>query len=199
VPVLVIGANLWIASSARPYLYTAAHELPAKPVVIVPGTLVEHGIPHKVLVERLAAALTLYKAGKAGRILVSGNRRDAHYDEVAVMHRWLTRRGVPEADILDDPAGYRTLDTMQRAARVFGVTSAIVCSQGANLPRAVYLARHAGIDAVGLVVDPKRRKHVLSIPHETMGSALAMVDTAIGRRARVLTAPQDMRTTAALR
>ena len=35
-------------------------------------------------------------------------------------------------------------------AAALGVRSALVVSQGYHLPRALYLARHAGIDAVGV-------------------------------------------------
>lgn len=101
------------------------------------------------------------------------------------MFRWLVDNGVRKADIAVDPAGYRTLDTMQRAVRVFGVKEAIVCSQGVHLARAVFLARSAGIDAVGFIADPRRSVHVMAVPHETLGSALAVLDVVVGRGPRV--------------
>jgi SanA protein len=192
IPTVVVGANLWVFSSANPYMYADGGKLPARSIAIVPGTKVEGGIPSVGLRQRLAAALSLYKTGKVRAILVSGNRRDARYDEATAMFRWLVDNGVREADIAVDPAGYRTLDTMQRAVRVFGVKEAIVCSQGVHLARAVFLARRAGIDAVGFVTDPRRSAHVMAVPHETLGSALAVLDTALGRGARVLGPPQPM-------
>ena len=100
-----------------------------------------------------------------GRILVSGDHGTAAYDEVNAMHRWLVGHGVPSEDIFLDHAGLRTWDTMVRAARVFGIDGAVVCTQRFHLPRALYLARAAGLDAVGLVADrgpdPHRRWNAL--------------------------------------
>jgi SanA protein len=190
-PTLIVAANLWVFRSARPHMYVDGARVPARGVAIVPGTAIRDGEPGAVLRHRLAGALELYKTGKVKVILVSGNRRDDRYDEAAAMTGWLRRHGVPRADIVEDPAGFRTLDTMQRAALVFGVKEAIVCSQGIHLARAVFLARQSGINAVGLAVDPPRRRGVrmMAMPRETLGSVLAIVDTVLGRRARVLGPP----------
>lgn len=202
-PAAVVGANLWVFGSARPHMYTDSRRLPARPIAIVPGTRVENGVPSVGLRQRLAAALALYKTGRVRAILVSGNRRDDRYDEATAMFNWLVANGARPADVVADPAGYRTLDTMQRAARIYDVKEAIICSQGVHLARAVFLARQAGIDAVGLVTDPKRSLHAMAVPHETMGSALAVLDTLRGRGPRVLGPASpidgDTRTTAALR
>mgnify|MGYP003733978885 CR=1 FL=1 len=42
---------------------------------------------------------------------------------------------------------------MRRAAGRFGVRDAVVCTQAFHLPRALWLARQAGIDADGLAAD----------------------------------------------
>jgi vancomycin permeability regulator SanA len=66
------------------------------------------------------------------------------------MRRWLLERGVPQAALLQDDLGLRTLDSMVRAAEVFGIRQASVCTQSYHLPRALFWAHRAGIDAVGL-------------------------------------------------
>ncbi|MEM9188146.1 MAG: ElyC/SanA/YdcF family protein [Myxococcota bacterium] len=146
--------NSWIRRGAAPYLYEVLEEVPARRVAIVPGARVyEDGSPSTVLEDRLQGALALYRQGTVSRILVSGDHRDDGYDEVNAMHRWLRARGVPEEAVFMDHAGLRTLDTMVRAHRVFLVEDAVICTNEFHLDRSVFLARQAGIDAVGYVVD----------------------------------------------
>jgi SanA protein len=136
------------------------------------------GTPSAVLEDRLLAALSLYRGGKVRMILVSGDHGRKEYDEVGAMARWLGERGVPGSDVVLDHAGFRTLDTMARAARVFQVRSAVVCTQEFHLPRAVFLARRAGIDAVGLRANRRRYRHeVHDSVRETAATAWAIVDS----------------------
>lgn len=150
----LLVTNVWVAASASGRLYSTVDDVPVRSVAIVPGAMVySDGTPSLSLADRLETALELYRAGKVERILVSGDHAAPEYDETNAMRRWLVRRGVPSDDIYLDHAGLRTLDTMERAKRVFEVRDAIVCSQAYHLPRAVFLARRAGIDAVGLAAD----------------------------------------------
>jgi vancomycin permeability regulator SanA len=69
------------------------------------------------------------------------------------MRDYLEARGVPSQVIVLDYAGFDTWESCDRAKRIFGVSKAILISQGFHVPRAVYLCRAAGIDAYG-VGDP---------------------------------------------
>ncbi len=155
----VLGVSGWMKSETSDHRFERLEDVPARPVAIVPGARVlPGGVPSHALEDRLAAALALYEAGRVGRVLVSGDHGQDAYDEPNAMRRWLLERGVPSDAIFMDHAGFRTLDTMERAARVFGVKAAVVCTQRFHLPRSVFLARRAGIDAVGLVAD--RREYL---------------------------------------
>ena len=146
------AANVLVRQVARPFLHGDPSEV-AAPIAIVPGASVHRdGTPSPQLQDRLAAALALVRAGRVDQVLVSG-ARDGAYDEAGPMRRWLTQRGVSATRVLHDHAGFRTLDTMERAARVYAVQKAVICTQGFHLPRAVFLARRAGIDASGLIAD----------------------------------------------
>lgn len=57
---------------------------------------------------------------------------------------------MPDRDVFTDHAGFDTLDSVVRARKVFDVDSAIVVTQGFHLPRALWLARRAGLTAHGL-------------------------------------------------
>jgi SanA protein len=58
-------------------------------------------------------------------------------------------RGVPASVITQDHAGFRTLDSLVRAKEVFGVSKMIVVTDDWHLPRALFLAKAAEVDAVG--------------------------------------------------
>jgi vancomycin permeability regulator SanA len=61
----------------------------------------------------------------------------------------LIRRGIPAKDVVCDYAGFRTLDSIVRAQKVFGQNSFVIVSQPFHNERAVYIARQRGIDAIG--------------------------------------------------
>jgi SanA protein len=66
------------------------------------------------------------------------------------MKRVLVQMGVPEAQIVCDYAGFRTLDSVVRAREVFGQQRVIFVSQPFHNARAIYLAKAFGIEAWGL-------------------------------------------------
>lgn len=185
----LLAARAVVGRSTRGRLYHDVDSVPSRSVAIVPGARVwADGRPSHPLVDRLETAWRLYTLGKVHRILVSGDHGRADYDEANAMRRYLVARGVPSDDVVLDHAGFRTLDTMDRAANVFGVTGAVVVTQGFHLPRSVYLARHAGIDAVGLEATPREYGGRLSdTVREPIAVARAVLDAAVlGTRARLL-------------
>ncbi len=148
---LLGGPNLWILASTSSRI-SAPDDAPFRPVAIVLGASVYRGgIPSPILEDRLRAAARLYELGKVERILVSGDRDEAReYDEVGPMAAFLVDLGVPQRQIVVDPHGYRTLDSMARAAEAFGIDAATVVTNDFHVPRAVWLGRQHGIDCVGV-------------------------------------------------
>lgn len=191
---LVLGDRL-TARAAEGRVYRRVNELPVRSVGIVPGALVlADGSLSATLYDRVLCAAALYRAHKVKRLLVSGNDDGRGYDEVSAMRAALLDEGVPASDIMLDRAGYRTLDTMQRAREVFGVRDAILCTQRFHLPRSLFLADRFGVRALGLAADRRRyRTETFNAVREALARALAVFDTAVGREARRL----DRATTAA--
>ena len=106
------------------------------------------------------------------------------------MRRYLQGRSVAAEDIFMDHAGFDTCDTMQRAARVFGVRSAVVVTQAFHLPRAVYLARASGLDAVGLEADRHRyRKAAMNHFRESIARVKSFGEIHLGLGPRFLGPP----------
>jgi SanA protein len=152
VGLLVLGAAaVWVRFATAGYLYDDPKLIPPREVALVLGASVfRSGKPSPVVEDRLRAGRALLEAGKVSRILVSGDHQPDVYDEAEAMRAWLRKEGIPDAQIAIDKAGLRTYDSVVRAHAQFGARSVIVCTQAFHLPRAVYLARKAGIDAVGL-------------------------------------------------
>ena len=129
-------------------------EVPATEVAIVLGALVEpDGDMSTMLGDRVEQASRLWHAGKVEKILVSGDHHRWAYDEPGTMRKALVRDGVPPQVVFEDHAGFDTWSTMVRARKVFGVREAVVITQGFHMPRALFLAERAGIEATGLTSD----------------------------------------------
>ena len=99
---------------------------------------------------RMDTAAGLWHGGAADRFIVSGIRIDDDYDEPAAMRDELVARGVPAKAIELDPLGRRTWDSIARARDVFGKRRLLIVSQRDHLARALFLARHIGIEAWGV-------------------------------------------------
>jgi SanA protein len=151
---VVIGANAYILLSTDGEATGNVADVPHAQVAIVPGALVQpNGKMSAMLVDRVRQADALWKAGKVDRILVSGDHHTWAYDEPDTMRKALIADGVPARVIFEDHAGFDTWATMVRARSIFGVTNAVVVTQGFHMPRALYLADAAGIDSTGLTAD----------------------------------------------
>ena len=61
----------------------------------------------------------------------------------------LVAKGVPDAAITSDYAGFRTLDSVVRAKEVFGQTQITLISQRFHNQRAIFIANRSGVDAIG--------------------------------------------------
>lgn len=146
----LFAVHSYVCWGAARQTHTIA-DAPVRQAILVLGASVwKNGQPSPILEERLRAALELYRAGKAPKILVSGDHGQEDYDEVAVMARYLQERGVPPSDIFLDHAGFRTLDSMYRAREVFGLDNVLVVSNPFHVPRAVFLGQRAGLQVDGV-------------------------------------------------
>jgi SanA protein len=150
---VVAAANLYVLWSGNNSTSSLA-DVPTTEVAIVPGALVEpDGDLSAMLAARVEQASRLWHAGKVEKILVSGDHGTWKYDEPDTMRKALVQDGVAPRDVFEDHAGFDTWATMVRARRIFGVDEAVVITQGFHMPRALYLADEAGIDATGLTAD----------------------------------------------
>ena len=152
---LFMGYVLWVFArfpqTARPRMFTVS-ALPAErvPVLILGAGVLPDREPTHVLQARLDTGLELFRAGKCSWFLVSGDNREHSYNEPQAMRRWLLRGGVPDERVISDYAGRRTYDSLRRAQVLFGVRRVVIVTSDFHMPRALYLARHLGLDAYGV-------------------------------------------------
>jgi SanA protein len=124
--------------------------------ILILGAGVWGDAPSPMLRERLDQGILLFHQGVSPRLLMSGDHHQKGYNEVEVMLNYALERGVPKEAIFLDHAGLSTYDSMARAKHIFGVERLVVVTQGYHLPRALYLARMIGIDALGSRPDEVR-------------------------------------------
>ncbi len=149
---LVVGCNLWIVLSTRARVHDSVSLIEAREIGVVLGTSKKTGpdTPNRHFENRMAAAADLFAAGKVERLLVSGYRDSEYYDETRDMIAKLKALGVPEASLLADDRGARTLDSMVRVKEVFGFDRVVIVSDDFHVNRALFIADRCGLDAIAL-------------------------------------------------
>lgn len=142
---------IFVREQSAPYRVTSYEATPVKRVGMVFGAGVRpDGSLSAMLQDRVLAAIALYNQGKISKILMTGDNSSIDYNEVEAMKRFAIAQGIPEQDITLDYAGLNTYDSCWRAHKLFGVQEAVLLTQRFHQPRAVFLCRTLGIDAVGL-------------------------------------------------
>ena len=121
-----------------------------------------------VVLVAVANAVVLLQArgGTAGDVAAL-----PHAQAALVLGAQVKPDGIPARDLFTDHAGFDTWDSAQRAQRVFGVDSAIVVTQRFHLPRALFAARRAGLDATGFAADRRASEAVARPQAETEGAS----------------------------
>lgn len=149
---------------------------PVVEAIIIPGAKVEaDGRPSDMLRDRLDVALALYNMGRANAILVSGDGREQSGNETKNMAAYLIERGVPEAAILIDAAGFDTFQTVLRAKTVFNVETAIMTTQTFHLERALYISEKLGLQMTGVASDIRSYQSMLKMTLRELGARVKAI------------------------
>lgn len=146
----LVGTDYWVKKNANLKLFNAIENIPKNKVGLVLGTskFNRNGYVNYYYKYRIDAALALYKSGKISRIIVSGDNGKKAYDEPTQMKEDLVAGGVPEEFIYLDYAGFRTLDSIVRAEKIFGQKEFTIISQQFHNERAVFLGESFGYNVI---------------------------------------------------
>ena len=138
-------------------------------------------IKNYFFIYRIDAAEQLYKAGKIDAILISGDENSLDgINEPECMRDSLVARGVPANVIFLDGKGYRTINSIINANKVFGLKSFTIISQEFHNERAIYQAEHLGLDVEDIQAYnaemPKARRAFLTTIREYFARVKLFMD-----------------------
>lgn len=156
--VVAVGALVCdrvVAHNAKGRLYDNVDGIPHRKVGLILGTSpvsTWNGRRNLYFDQRIKAGAELYKAGKVDWLVVSGGdyrNTENGYDEPVAMRDSLMKLGVDSLRIILDYDGTRTLNSIAKMHDVYCQDSILIISQQYHNERALYQARHLGIDAIG--------------------------------------------------
>ncbi len=156
--IILFGINAYVKASVKRLILTEeeAIQLDEIDCILVLGAGVWEGNrPSAMLEDRLNQAISLYKAGAADKLLMSGDHGRKDYDEVNVMKQYAIDTGVPSEDIFMDHAGFSTYESLYRAKEIFQGNKVIVVTQRYHLHRALYVGKGLGLEVYGVPSDPR--------------------------------------------
>lgn len=151
VVLLVFLSHALVRQAAADLIYGDIDAVPMRDAALLLGTSpsTRTGRTNPFFERRIEAAVALLRSDRVRVVVVSGDNSHHSYNEPAAMRRALMERGVPPDRIVEDFAGFRTLDSVIRMNAVFGQDRFIVVSQRFHVERALFLAAAHGIDAIG--------------------------------------------------
>lgn len=162
--VMVICDRL-VDHAAKDRLYDKVEDVPHRKVGLVLGTSpisTWNGRRNYYFDYRIKSAADLYNAGKVDWLVVSGGdyrNTENGYDEPVAMRDSLMKQGVDSVRIVLDYDGTRTLNSIAKMGDVYRQDSIMIISQEYHNERALYQAKHLGIDAIGFnAKTPGRRR-----------------------------------------
>ena len=125
-------------------------ERPADAIVVL-GAAQYDGRPSPVFRARLDHAISLYRAGVAPNLVVTGGKRPGdRTTEAAVARRYAIDHGVPAEAIFGEDEARNTLDSLRAVGRAMherGLSSAVFVSDPTHMLRVVRIASDLGLEA----------------------------------------------------
>ena len=108
--------------------------------------------------DRVWHAARLYHRGAAPRIIVSGGSlldrpSDPATTEAEGMRRFLVDLGVPNAAIVSEGESRNTRENVRNTRRIVGDGRVALVTSAQHMPRALQMAREAGLNASGFATD----------------------------------------------
>ncbi|WP_354668170.1 SanA/YdcF family protein [Vibrio hepatarius] len=138
----------WVSYQTKDQVYSESEEIGKFDVAVVLGTSKYLGkILNDYYINRINAAVSLYRREKVENFLLSGDNAHRSYNEPWTMKRDLLKANIPEEHIFLDYAGFRTLDSIIRAKEIFETDNFLIITQKFHCERALFIANFHHINA----------------------------------------------------
>ena len=182
--VVMMACNQIVVNNAEGKVFSNIDSIKYNKVGLLLGTTPQARIgriTNAFFTYRIDAAEELYKAGKIEKILISGDENSLDgINEPECMRDSLVARGVPERAIILDGKGYRTINSVINANKLYGLKSFTIISQEFHNERAIYQAEHLGLDVENIQAynakDPKSRRAYLTTIREYFARVKMFMD-----------------------
>ena len=182
--ILMLIGNKIVVNNAESKAFSEIDSIKYNKVGLLLGTTPQARITkvkNYFFIYRLDAAEQLYKTGKIDLILISGDENSLDsINEPECMRDSLIARGLSANAIILDGKGYRTINSVINANKVYGLKSFIVISQKFHNERAIYQAEHLGLDVENIQAynakDPKSRRAYLTTIREYFARVKMFMD-----------------------
>ena len=182
--VLMLIFNQIVVNNAKDKVFSDIDSIKYKKVGLLLGTTPQARITkitNYFFIFRIDAAEQLYKARKIDQILISGDEDSLDgVNEPECMRDSLVARGVPASAIILDGKGYRTINSIINANKVFGLKSFTIISQEFHNERAIYQAEHLGLDVENIQAYnakmPKARRAFITTIREYFARVKLFID-----------------------
>jgi len=182
--VLMLICNQIVVNNAKGKVSSDIDSIKYNKVGLLLGTTPQARITkvkNYFFIYRIDAAEELYKAGKIEQILISGDENSLDgVNEPECMRDSLVARGIPSNVIFLDGKGYRTINSVINANKVYGLKSFTIISQEFHNERAIYQAEHLGLNVENLQAYnakmPKSRRAFLTTIREYFARVKMFID-----------------------
>ncbi|EOD79190.1 SanA protein [Grimontia indica] len=176
--VAIAAMDFWVTFQAKDRIYNSVDNTPNRHIGLVLGTSKYIGRTlNPYYTYRIEAAQELYLSKKVEVMLLSGDNAHRSYNEPWTMKRDMLKAGIPDDRIFLDYAGFRTLDSIIRAKKVFDADEFTLVTQAFHCERALFIADYYDIDAICLAVPSPGGTAGMKIrARETLARVKAVLD-----------------------
>lgn len=123
-------------------------------IIVLGAQVLPDGTPSVQLGWRLDAAYEAYQKKNVPVVVCGAQGKDEPKTEAEVMKGYLIRAGIPDEDILTDPASFNTRQNLKNASFLLksipGINKVLIVTSDYHVPRSLALARDLGYDACGM-------------------------------------------------